>query len=159
MSALAFELPQAGEADSPPEARGLARDEVRMLVATPDCLAHRQVLDLPDVLHPGDVLVVNTSATLPAAVPLVDDDRDMHVSTQLDDGDWVVEVRRADRSGPDTTESGATLRLPGGVTLTVRGPQPAGQQRLWRATPDERHRPDVVPARARPPDQLLLRPG
>ncbi|QWZ10025.1 S-adenosylmethionine:tRNA ribosyltransferase-isomerase [Nocardioides panacis] len=128
-TAAAFRLPAAGEATTPPEARGLARDEVRMLVAAPDLLAHRRVLDLPDVLHPGDLLVVNTSATLPAAVGPV------HVSTQLDDGDWVVEVRRPGNDGPAGTTPGAVLRLPGGVDLHVRGSHPAGQARLWRATP------------------------
>jgi S-adenosylmethionine:tRNA ribosyltransferase-isomerase len=135
MSALAFELPEAGEADSPPESRGLARDEVRMLMATRDRVQHRHVLDLPEVLHPGDVLVVNTSATLPAAVDMEGDDRVVHVSTQLDDGDWVVELRLPDGSGPTPPETGETLRLPGGLRLTVRGPHPPGQQRLWRATP------------------------
>ena len=135
MTSLAFDLPASGEADSPPESRGLARDEVRMLVAAPGRLEHRRVRDLPEALHPGDLLVVNTSATLPAAVDLLDDDRFLHVSTQLDDGDWVVEVRRADNTGPSTTTTGALLRLPGGVDLRVRGPHPEGQRRLWRATP------------------------
>ena len=135
MTSLAFDLPAAGEADSPPESRGLARDEVRMLVAAPGRLEHRRVRDLPAALHPGDLLVVNTSATLPAAVDLLDDDRFLHVSTQLDDGDWVVEVRRADNTGPSATTTGALLRLPGGVDLRVRGPHPKGQRRLWRATP------------------------
>ena len=129
MSAPAFDLPVAGEATTPPEARGLARDEVRMLVAAPDLLVHRRVLDLPEVLHPGDLLVVNTSATLPAAVGPV------HVSTQLDDGDWVVELRRPGNDGPERTTNGAILHLPGGLDLEVRGPHPAGQRRLWRATP------------------------
>lgn len=129
MSSAAFRLPVAGEATTPPEARGLARDEVRMLVAAPDLLAHRQVLDLPDVLHPGDLLVVNTSATLPAAVGPV------HVSTQLDDGDWVVEARTPGNDGPAGATDGAVLHLPGGVDLHVRGPHPRGQRRLWRATP------------------------
>jgi S-adenosylmethionine:tRNA ribosyltransferase-isomerase len=134
MSALAFDLPDDREAHAPAEARGLARDEVRMLVAGPQLLEHRLVRDLPDVLHPGDLLVVNTSATLPAAVDLPDGPT-LHVSTQLDDGDWVVEVRRADNSGPGRTTDGAVLHLPGGVDLRVRGPHPAGQHRLWRMTP------------------------
>ncbi len=107
-----------------------------MLVACPDRLEHRRVRDLPAALHPGDLLVVNTSATLPAAVDLLDDDRFLHVSTQLDDGDWVVEVRRADNAGPSTTTTGALLRLPGGLGLRVRGPHPEGQRRLWRTTPE-----------------------
>ena len=98
MSAAALDAPEPHEAASPPEARGLARDEVRMLVAEPGRLAHRRVCQLPWVLAPGDLLVVNTSATLPAAVRLDGDRRSAHVSTQLDDGDWVVEVRRSDGS-------------------------------------------------------------
>ncbi|NUR07394.1 MAG: S-adenosylmethionine:tRNA ribosyltransferase-isomerase, partial [Nocardioidaceae bacterium] len=136
MSALPvvdFELPRAAEAAAPPEARGLARDEVRMLVAEPDALSHRRVRDLPDVLHPGDLLVVNTSATLPAAVPTT---RGLvHVSTQLDDGDWVVEPRRPDNAGPAGGTRGDRLRLPGGLSLVLRAPHPASQGRLWRATP------------------------
>ena len=135
MSAVAFEVPDASEADSPPEARGLARDEVRMLVAGAGGLSHRHVRDLPEVLHPGDLLVVNTSATLPAAVRLEGLDQMVHVSTQLDDGDWVVEVRRPDNTGPGRTSTGATLHLPGHLRLHVRAPHPEGQARLWRATP------------------------
>jgi S-adenosylmethionine:tRNA ribosyltransferase-isomerase len=69
-AALAFDLPAALEATAPPERRGLRRDEVRMLVAHRDTgeLRHARVCDLPDVLAPGDLLVVNTSATLPAAL-------------------------------------------------------------------------------------------
>lgn len=140
MTALVFDLPGDHEAASPPEARGLARDEVRMLVAGPGGLDHRRVRDLPSVLHPGDLLVVNTSATLPAAVDLApqggDAGRALHVSTQLDDGDWVVEVRRTDNGGPGRTTVGATLRLPGGLALHVRAPYPQGQTRLWRVTPE-----------------------
>ncbi|MGZ4502568.1 MAG: S-adenosylmethionine:tRNA ribosyltransferase-isomerase [Nocardioidaceae bacterium] len=130
-----FRLPAGSEAHTPPEERGLARDQVRMLVAAPGRLEHRRVTDLPQVLHPGDLLVVNTSATLPAAVPAVDRPETVHVSTQLDDGDWVVEVRRAGNSGPAPAGPGERLRLPGGVLLTVRAAHPAGQTRLWRATP------------------------
>ncbi|MGH2918473.1 MAG: S-adenosylmethionine:tRNA ribosyltransferase-isomerase, partial [Solirubrobacteraceae bacterium] len=70
MTAAAFELPRRLEAYEPPEARGLARDEVRMLVASRAYgeISHRRVRDLPAVIAPGDLLVVNTSATLPAAL-------------------------------------------------------------------------------------------
>jgi S-adenosylmethionine:tRNA ribosyltransferase-isomerase len=134
VSAPAFDLPPSHEATAPPEARGLARDEVRMLVARADGLLHRQVVDLPAILRPGDLLVLNTSATLPAAVPL-EDGRLAHVSTQLDDGDWVVEVRAGDGRGPAAPEVGEPLRLRGGLHLDVLGPHPAGQSRLWRTRP------------------------
>ena len=70
MNALAFELPHALEAHEPPEARGLERDEVRLLVATlgDGEIAHHRFRDLPELLLPGDAVVVNVSGTLAAAV-------------------------------------------------------------------------------------------
>jgi S-adenosylmethionine:tRNA ribosyltransferase-isomerase len=132
-----FRLPDAGEARVPPEARGLARDQVRLAVVSPAGTRHLRADALPDLLHPGDLLVVNTSATLPAAVELQRHGcpATVHVSTQLDDGAWVVELRRADGAGPDTPEPGEVLRLPGGVRLRMDAPHPAGQDRLWRAVP------------------------
>ena len=132
-----FRLPESGEARVPPEARGLARDEVRLAVVTPGGTRHLRADALPDLLQPGDLLVVNTSATLAAAVEI---DRrgcpaTLHVSTQLDDGAWVVELRRGDGTGPDTPVPGEVLRLPGGVRLRVDAPHPEGQERLWRAVP------------------------
>jgi S-adenosylmethionine:tRNA ribosyltransferase-isomerase len=136
-----FVLPPDAEAASPPEHRGLARDGVRLLVARPGRVEHRRFRDLAELLEPGDLLVVNTSATLPAAV---DADRDahppapVHVSTQLDDGAWVVEVRRRDGTGPDLDlTAGERLQLPGGVGLELVAPYPdaaARRSRLWRAS-------------------------
>src|SRR5262245_62754692 len=55
-------------AGRPPEARGLGRDDVRLLVATPDGMIHARFGGLPRFLSAGDLLVVNTSATIAAAV-------------------------------------------------------------------------------------------
>src|SRR6266487_3010879 len=62
-----FELPPELEAGQPPEARGLARDGVRLLVADGSGMQHARFTDLGGFLRAGDVLVVNTSATLAAA--------------------------------------------------------------------------------------------
>lgn len=148
-----FRLPAAGEARVPPEARGLARDEVRLAVVTGERTRHLRADALPELLHPGDLLVVNTSATLPAAVDLVRGGRPatLHVSTQLDDGAWVVELRRGDGSGPDAPVAGEVLRLPGGVRLRVDAPHPAGQDRLWRVVPlPAVDVVDYLPAHGRP---------
>jgi S-adenosylmethionine:tRNA ribosyltransferase-isomerase len=133
-----FALPPDAEARVPPEERGLARDEVRMLVARRDRIEHLRVRSLPDALHPGDLLVVNTSATLPAAVPLLGDryGETVHVSTQLDGGEWVVEVRARGNTGPARTAPGDLLALRGGLHLSVVDPHPSGQARLWRAVPE-----------------------
>src|ERR1700729_3904927 len=70
---IEFTLPADLEAHEPPEARGTPRDRVRMLVsrATTGQLSHHRFRDLPGLLRPGDLIVVNTSGTLPAAVPAV----------------------------------------------------------------------------------------
>ena len=53
MSALAFELPAALEAREPPEARGLARDRVRLMVAKRDDggIVHARFDELPRFLR------------------------------------------------------------------------------------------------------------
>ena len=63
-------LPSRLEAAEPPEARGLKRDEVRLLVSRidRDTIAHSRFSELPRWLLPGDLLVVNTSGTLNAAL-------------------------------------------------------------------------------------------
>ena len=47
----------------PTEARGIPRDAVRLLVGSARGVEHASFSDLPAHLAPGDVLVVNTSAT------------------------------------------------------------------------------------------------
>lgn len=140
--AVRFTLPPNSEATAPAERRGLARDGVRLLVARPDVVTHMRFHDLAAELEAGDVLVVNTSATLPAAVDARRRGRPLsplHVSTELDDGSWVVEVRAPDNSGPATdVRAGEVLEATGGVRLRVDASYPrAGVDgaRLWRVTP------------------------
>jgi S-adenosylmethionine:tRNA ribosyltransferase-isomerase len=139
---LTFELPASLEASEPPEARGLTRDAVRMLVATRSdgSLVPSTFVFLPRFLEAGDTLVVNTSGTIPAAVDARADDGSplvLHLSTRLDDGRWAVEPRRlADRvterwEGPPPRH----LRLAGGATAALEEPFGAGR-RLWVARLD-----------------------
>jgi S-adenosylmethionine:tRNA ribosyltransferase-isomerase len=113
------------------------RDEVRLLAAGRDGLSHHDFTDLPDLLQPGDVLVVNTSATLPAALAAGGSLR-LHLSTPLpgafpDDGHerWVVELR--DGAAPYRRgRAGEQLALPGGGVAELLAPY-LGGQRLWAA--------------------------
>ena len=116
----ALRLPPEGRpATEPPEESGLARDEVRLMAVHATGVRHRLFRDLPDLLEPGDLVVVNTSPTWPARLDVRRADGGvvpLHVSTELDDGSWVVELRRPDNSGPDLgAEPGTDLALPGGV--------------------------------------------
>ncbi|WP_026402932.1 S-adenosylmethionine:tRNA ribosyltransferase-isomerase [Actinomadura rifamycini] len=139
-----FAVPPGLEAREPPEARGRPRDGVRLLVgrrATGE-VSHHAFRDLPGLLRPGDLLVVNTAATLPAAVRL--DRIGVHFSTPVPDaGDrlWLVELRRL--TGTTTRpypggSPGEWIPLPGGATLTLVDRR---TDRLWRARLDT----DVVP--------------
>jgi S-adenosylmethionine:tRNA ribosyltransferase-isomerase len=135
-----FELPASLEATEPPEARGLARDGVRMLVAhtSTGSLVSSTFRELPNFLESGDLVVINTSGTIAAAVEAVARDGTsltVHLSSELDDCRWVVELRRniggtTERwSGPIPSRH---LRLRGGATMELEEPY-GRSDRLWIA--------------------------
>ncbi len=126
-----FVLPPELEADAPPP----TRDGVRLLVARPRRpLRHARFTDLPDALRPGDLLVVNTSDTEPAAVDGHRDGRPvvLHVSGPLPGHDHVVELRTPDGRRVLDARAGERVRLPRGVTAELVGALGTGN-RLWRA--------------------------
>src|ERR1700722_17412503 len=129
-----FTLPAELEAHAPPEARGLPRDGVLLLFcrAVDVTVAYHRFTHNPGLLQPADLLVVNNSRTLPAAVPAGPDLR-FHFSTARPDGSWLVEPRipggksslpSVDQPPPEV------IALPGGATLTLAGQATA---RLWHA--------------------------
>ncbi len=129
-----FTLPAELEAHDPPEARGLPRDGIRMLVSRGSSgeISHHGFRDLPGLLLPGDLLVVNTTATLPAQVRAARG-LAVHFSSPRPDGAWLVELRQVkDKiSMPNGHGSpGQLISLPGGAVLTLEGKATA---RLWRA--------------------------
>jgi S-adenosylmethionine:tRNA ribosyltransferase-isomerase len=139
MSEPAFALPARLEAHEPPEARGLARDAVRLLVSdrSDGSIVHARVHDLPSFLSPGDLLVVNVSATLPAALDATRGDGtalELRLSTPATGRDpardWIVELRRGDEPFADG-RAGERLALPGGAAAQLLAPY-AGR-RLWLA--------------------------
>jgi S-adenosylmethionine:tRNA ribosyltransferase-isomerase len=141
---LDFAVPPDLEAQEPPEARGLLRDGVRLLVSRPEGVTHHRFTDLPCLLRAGDVLVVNTSATLPAAVPVLGVALAVHFSTGLADGRWLVELRR--ETGKATAPyprgvAGDTHPLPGGASVTLD--EPFSEGRLWVARVDTAGAPTV----------------
>lgn len=144
MSAPAFALPARLEAHEPPEARGLRRDAVRLMVASrgDDRIEHLVFSQLPQILRAGDLLVVNRSATLPAALPARRADgtvlqvnvatRDPHAEGDVHGERWIVEVRSADGSIPVSAGQGERLALPAGASVTLLA-RYAHSGRLWLA--------------------------
>jgi S-adenosylmethionine:tRNA ribosyltransferase-isomerase len=134
---IEFTLPSDLEAHDPPESRGTPRDGVRMMVSqgTTGEISHHRFGELPGLLRPGDLIVVNTSGTLPAEVVAVPAERRLavHFSTAWPDGGWLVELRSI--TGPATVPDpggapGDTIVLPGGARLTLDDRLTG---RLWRA--------------------------
>ena len=127
-------------ASEPPEARGVDRDNVRMMVSpgqrTP---VHSTFRALPEFLSAGDLLVVNTSATIPAAIDAEMADGTtlvLHVSTELPGGLWMIEPRQSIAGGATEPRSlppiATRLRLTGGTEIDLLRPAP-GSARLWLA--------------------------
>lgn len=125
---LLFDRPEGLEATAPAE----RRDAVRLLVSTPDGHTHATFGDLPRFLEPGDLLVVNESATLPASLhvetrlgPVM-----LNASTRFGPGLWLAEPRWGPGTpGPLPVRAGDTLRTcAGDVVLVARYP---GAGRLW----------------------------
>jgi S-adenosylmethionine:tRNA ribosyltransferase-isomerase len=128
--------PEPAEARRPPEARGLARDGVRLLACSPSGIWHRRFTDLPELLAPGDLLVINTSRTLPAALPARragGEELTLHLSTPVpfeDGGHWVVEPRQAGARFRSAI-AGERLLLAGGASARLLAPYLG--TRLWVA--------------------------
>ena len=102
--------------------RGLTRDGVRLLVSerASGRVGHHAFTDLPALLRPGDVLVVNTSATIPAAVPVAGSPLTVHFSTEPSDGGWLVELRRHAGKATAPHSGGVAGRRAGSVAIPSR---------------------------------------
>ncbi|MFF8292350.1 S-adenosylmethionine:tRNA ribosyltransferase-isomerase [Streptomyces sp. NPDC016309] len=145
MSVLeALRVPEELSARVPAEERGAGRDDVRLMVSRGPAVSHHAFRELPALLRAGDVLVVNTSPTLAAAVTgrLGGDAVVVHFSTRGDDGRWSVELRDPDGRGSTRPRpggpAGGVVRLPGGAHLVLEEPLVASAGpvagRLWWAS-------------------------
>ncbi|MBH5132895.1 S-adenosylmethionine:tRNA ribosyltransferase-isomerase [Streptomyces sp. HB-N217] len=166
MSSLAVRVPEELSARVPVEQRrpGLDRDGVRLLVSHGTEVSHHTFGELPGLLRAGDLLVVNTSPTLAAAV----DGRVgharvvVHFSTRGDDGRWAVELREPDGRGTTRARAlgvvgrgcgglaGTKVRLPGGARLVLEEPLSARGERLWWARVSGVAVPELLREHGRP---------
>jgi S-adenosylmethionine:tRNA ribosyltransferase-isomerase len=132
LAELEFHRPATLGAASPPEVRGVPRDQVRLLVSDSAGHRHAHFRDLPGLLEPGDLLVVNESATLPASLPAAGrlGEFRLNLSTRYADRLWLAEPRwSAARPGPMAWLAGDVVRA-AGVTARFVAPYP-WSSRLW----------------------------
>jgi S-adenosylmethionine:tRNA ribosyltransferase-isomerase len=134
MSVSVTPLPSLAEAREPAEVRGEGRDDVRLLVAhrAAGRLEHARFAELPELLDPGDLLVINTSATLPAALPVRGPEAGLriHLSGPAR-GDWLVELRRGGERFTGGAEGDVLLLPAGGTAVLLRRHE---GERLWFAS-------------------------
>src|SRR5207244_4702062 len=139
---LVFERPERVFAHEPPEVRGRARGDVRLLVTRPDGHHHARFEDLPRFLRAGDLLVVNESAAIPASLPAEGSLGPilLNLCTRFRSDLWIAEPRwSAGKPGPLPIEPDEELRI-GSATARLLAPYP-GIPRLWFALADRRLEP------------------
>jgi S-adenosylmethionine:tRNA ribosyltransferase-isomerase len=134
-----YPLPEGAIAQRPAE----PRDAARLLVDAPlagGAVAHRTVADLPDLVRPGDLLVVNTTRVLPARLRLrkpTGGEVEVLLLEEGPGGTWEALVRPGRRVRPGTVlVAGADLEVhvggpgPGDGTREVTLRVPAGDDEL-----------------------------
>jgi len=128
---LDYELPEGAIAQAPIE----PRDAARLLVAGASGTGrHRRVADLPELVEPGTVVVVNETSVIPARIPVRRPgatDGEILLLEPAADGWWQALCRpsRQLRAGAVVEASRGPLRLELGETLT-------GGRRLVRPVSD-----------------------
>ena len=132
--------------DLPPECIALRparpRDAARMLLVEGNQISDRQVLDLPDILRPGDVLVFNDTRVIPAQLEGRRGDARIGATLHKRAGlrEWWAFVRNAKRvRDGDLVEFGEGVKASaverdaeGAVLLHFHGEEPV-EQLLQRA--------------------------
>lgn len=140
VSPIRFELPEANIAREPAESRGIGRDDVKLMVASRETgdFAHDVFSHLDRHLRPGDVVVVNTSSTIPAAVDGVTADGvavKVHIASPAPGGLQTIEVRTVTSGGgtePAPDMEAQEIRLPGEAVAHLLARKPLSP-RLWTA--------------------------
>jgi S-adenosylmethionine:tRNA ribosyltransferase-isomerase len=137
---LDFDIPRANNANRPPESRGAGRHDVRLMVARLGSgeIEHDRFANLGRHVRPGDVLVVNTSGTIPACLDVVTSDGlslKLHLASRVPGGLWAVELRQPTDDGgtvPGPDLAPQKIHLPGDTVahLLARSPR---TPRLWIA--------------------------
>ena len=125
-----FELPPERIAQTPAE----PRDSARLLEVRPDALADRAILDLPDLLNPGDLLVFNDTRVIPAR--LNGHRGEVAVEVLLHkaeaDGTWLAFARPGKRLKP-----GQTIRFAEDFAAEILEKREGGELRLaFSGAPD-----------------------
>jgi S-adenosylmethionine:tRNA ribosyltransferase-isomerase len=131
--------------DLPPESiaqQPAPRGESRLLVLDREGPErHRTVRDLPRLLRPGDLLVLNDTRVIPARLygrragsGMAGGKIEILLTEKIGDRDWDALVKPGRRARP-----GTVIAFTGGLTAEVTEKDPAGRHRLRFSEPVEPH--------------------
>ncbi len=111
-----YDLPAERIAQEPIE----PRDAARLLVDRGDRVEHRHVRDLPDLLHPGDLVVVNDTKVLPARIPVrrsTGGAAEILLLEERDDGSWEALAKPSKKLKPGDVVTAEGLAVEMGKDL------------------------------------------
>jgi S-adenosylmethionine:tRNA ribosyltransferase-isomerase len=138
-SPISFMLPPELVAKEPPERRGIARDAVRLMVIdrSENRIYHTRFYGIGKFLLPGDLMVFNTSRTIPASLvgnlqpagPLVE----VRLAEHLVDDSWLALLRCQQSNEPFSCgiREGMQIEFTHGLVATVYN-KDERIQRLWK---------------------------
>jgi S-adenosylmethionine:tRNA ribosyltransferase-isomerase len=137
-SAFSFSLPEELNAKTAPELRGVNRDRVKLLVAYRESgkTVHSTFNHLPEFLRKGDLLVFNSSRTLPASLRTLKSKRhniaEIRLAEHLPDDNWLILIMNEKKSGSFTTiKPGLKIEFDTGLTAVIVK-RDSYNPRLWR---------------------------
>jgi S-adenosylmethionine:tRNA ribosyltransferase-isomerase len=142
--AFDFSLPKLLECAQPTELRGIPRDGVQLMVSSrsDDQIRHAQFSEISQFLKEGDVLIINTSGTMNAAIPTRLPNGQpgrIHLSTKLSGEEWLVEVRQVQNNTTKRfkkLDAGTLFYLPQQAKMSITAPFYQNKRdhiQLWRA--------------------------
>ncbi len=139
-----FNLPKILECSTPSEERGIGRDEVKLMISNKytNEIHHKKFKEIDAFLEEGDVLIVNTSGTMNAAlsVELPNSKKGrLHLSTQIASDKHLVEIREVENNETKRfhdLEAGEQLQLEHGGKVKLIEPYYENKQdkshiQLW----------------------------
>jgi S-adenosylmethionine:tRNA ribosyltransferase-isomerase len=137
-SPFSFILPEELNATSPPELRGVNRDMVKLLIVDRGSgkTYHSTFNHLPDFLRKGDLLIFNSSRTLPASLKTIKNRKhlisEVRLAEHLPDDSWLVLFLDAnsDQIHRDL-KSGLKIEFGSGLSATLEK-RDLLNPRLWK---------------------------
>ncbi|AFY56738.1 S-adenosylmethionine:tRNA-ribosyltransferase-isomerase (queuine synthetase) [Rivularia sp. PCC 7116] len=133
-----FLLPAELSAKEPPERRGIARDGVRLMTINRNSgeVDHSRFNGISEFLRPGDLLIFNTSRTLPASLQgcdcTLDKYLEIRLAQHLPDDSWLA-LLMCQQGNPFACglQEGMNLDFGEGLTAKVEN-QDIHIPRLWK---------------------------